>query len=94
MLNYLKIITGVFLLSLGAFVQDADAASAASVEQKYHITREGNKVIMSPVTVTAAPNITIIYDRGSNKPKSIVVGPKLIKADGQTTVLGDGTVLM
>ena len=91
MLNYLKIITGVFLLSLGAFVQDA---GAASVEQKYHITREGDKVIMSPVTVTAAPNITIIYDRGSNKPKSIVVGPKLIKADGQTTVLCDGSVLM
>lgn len=91
MVNFIKIVAGVILLSLGAFVQDADAAN---VEQKYHITREGNNIIMSPVTVTNAQNITIIYDRGSNKPKIVVVGPKLKKADGQTIVLGDGTVLM
>lgn len=91
MVNFIKIVAGVILLSLGAFVQEVDASN---VEEKYHITREGNKVIMSPVTVTTAPNITIIYDRGSNKPKSVIVGPKLKKADGQTTVLGDGTMLM
>lgn len=91
MMDFLKIVAGLILLSSGAYVQDADAAN---VEQKYHITREGNNIIMSPVTVTDAPNITIIYDRGSNKPKIVVVGPKLKKADGQTIVLGDGTVLM
>ena len=91
MMNFIKIVAGLILLSSGAYVQDADASN---VEEKYHVTREGNSLIMSPVTVTTAPNVTIIYDRGSNKPKIVVVGPKLIKADGQTIVLGDGTVLM
>ena len=90
-MSIIKKALGLLLLSAGGFV---DTTDAAEFTQRYHATKEGEKIILSPVAVSTAPNITIIYDRGSNKPKIVVVGPKLIKADGQTIVLGDGTVLM
>ena len=90
-MQLIKIIFGIILLSSGGLFTEAEASDVSS---KYHITIEDGKVILSPVTVIDAANITIIYDRGSNKPKTVVVGPKLIKADGQTTILGDGSVLM
>jgi hypothetical protein len=60
----------------------------------FEATKEGEKIILSPVSVSTAPNITIIYDRDNHKPKSIVLGPKLIKTDEKIIVLSDGSVLM
>ena len=84
----------LLLLSAGGFVDTTEAAEAAEFAQWYHATKEGEKIILSPVSVLTAPNITIIYDRDNHKPKSIVLGPKLIKTDGKTIVLSDGSVLM
>ena len=81
----------LLLLSAGGFV---DTTEAAEFAQWYHATKEGEKIILSPVSVLTAPNITIIYDRDNHKPKSIVLGPKLIKTDEKTIVLSDGSVLM
>lgn len=81
----------LLLLSAGGFV---DTTEAAEFAQWYHATKEGEKIILSPVSVTTAPNITIIYDRDNPKPKSIILGPKLIKADENTIVLSDGSILM
>ena len=81
----------LLLLSAGGFV---DTTEAAEFAQWYHATKEGEKIILSPVAVSTAPNITIIYDRGNPKPKSIILGPKLIKADENTIVLSDGSILM
>lgn len=90
-MSIIKKALGLLLLSAGGFV---DTTEAAEFAQWYHATKEGEKIILSPVAVSTAPNITIIYDRGNPKPKSIILGPKLIKADENTIVLGDGTVLM
>ena len=90
-MSIVKIALGVLLLSAGGFV---DTTEAAEFTQWYHATKEGEKIILSPVSVSTAPNITIIYDRDNPKPKSIVLGPKLIKTDGKTIILSDGSVLM
>lgn len=81
----------LLLLSAGGFV---DTTEAAEFTQRYHATKEGEKIILSPVSVLTAPNITIIYDRDNPKPKSIILGPKLIKADEKTIILSDGSVLL
>lgn len=60
----------LLLLSAGGYV---DTTEAAEFTQRYHATKEGEKIILSPVAVSTAPNITIIYDRGNPKPKSITL---------------------
>ena len=90
-MNFIKLALGILLLSAGGFVGTTEAAEFT---QRYHATKEGEKIILSPVAVSTAPNITIIYDRGNHKPKSIILGPKLIKADENTIVLSDGSILM
>ena len=90
-MSIVKIALGVLLLSAGGFVGTTEGAEFT---QRYHATKEGEKIILSPVSVLTAPNITIIYDRDNHKPKSIVLGPKLIKTDGKTIVLSDGSLLM
>ncbi len=90
-MSIVKIALGILLLSAGGFVGTTEAAEFT---QRYHATKEGEKIILSPVAVSTAPNITIIYDRGNHKPKSIILGPKLIKADENTIILSDGSVLM
>jgi len=90
-MSIIKIVFGLLLLSAGGFV---DTTEAAEFAQWYHATKEGEKIILSPVSVSTAPNITIIYDRDNHKPKSIVLGPKLIKTDEKIIVLSDGSVLM
>ena len=90
-MSIVKIALGILLLSAGGYV---DTSVAAEFAQWYHATKEGEKIILSPVSVSTAPNITIIYDRGNHKPKSIILGPKLIKTDGKTIILSDGSVLM
>lgn len=90
-MSIIKKALGLLLLSAGGFV---DTTEAAEFAQWYHATKEGEKIILSPVAVSTAPNITIIYDRGNPKPKSIILGPKLIKADENTIVLSDGSILM
>ena len=90
-MSIIKKALGFLLLSAGGFV---DTTEAAEFTQRYHVTKEGEKIILSPVAVSTAPYITIIYDRGNPNPKSIILGPKLIKADEKTIILSDGSVLM